>query len=322
MSDSVAVSRSAPLPSGGAHPAAGPSIRGRPGGTPLRLALLGPAVWLDGCAPAASARGLVCERFDLGAGADVERVLAGARAFDPHATVIFDPPAVLAGADPVGGVTLGVLVGGLPEGEGARVAGALDRVVSFDPALTGAGVGEGEVWRAIPPPVSDALFQDVRPLRRAPRAMSIGRSTEHREAMLMPVKHDHDLLQVIHGVSGALLAELLGEYDAGVYIPREPGGGFGWQVGAHLAAGQLLLTETLRPEHGLECNIDYLKIDSPESLVWALDRLGRFPEMHQRIRVRGRLKAEQYRASRLFSRLAHDLLLDVAAFGARGAVAS
>jgi hypothetical protein len=31
--------------------------------------------------------------------------------------------------------------------------------------------------------------------------------------------------------------------------------------------------------------------------------------------VRGRLKAEQFRASRLFARLIHDLHLDVAAFG-------
>jgi hypothetical protein len=37
--------------------------------------------------------------------------------------------------------------------------------------------------------------------------------------------------------------------------------------------------------------------------------------MHQRVRVRGRLKAEQYRSSRLFARVAGDLLADVAAFG-------
>jgi hypothetical protein len=49
-----------------------------------------------------------------------------------------------------------------------------------------------------------------------------------------------------------------------------------------------------------------------------LDRLGRFPEMHARVRVRGRLKAEQYRASRLFGRLMHDLRRDVAAFGGGG----
>ncbi|HWX45793.1 MAG TPA: hypothetical protein VNY52_10790, partial [Solirubrobacteraceae bacterium] len=276
MSDSPVVAHP-PLPAGtggspasgmGSSPAAGTPSAARPSGTPLRLAFLGPAVWLDCCAPERPAGGLECQRFDLGAGADVERALAGTRAFGPDATVVFDPPAVLGGVSlsaealrAVGGATLGVLVGGVPEGEGAHLAGALDRLVSFDPALTGAPVGGGVVWRAVPPSLGERYFQEVRPLRRAPRGMSIGRSTEHREAMLMPAKHHHDLLQVIHGVSGARLGELLGEYDVGVYIPREPGGGFGWQVGAHLAAGQLLLTETLRPGHGLECDIDYLKID-------------------------------------------------------------
>jgi hypothetical protein len=296
--------------------------------TPLRVAFLGPSVWLDGCAPTAPAPGLVCERLDLGAGPELERALASVRAFAPDATVLFDPgwlaerlSAAGASADAlraVGGVTLGVLVGGLPRGAGAELAGALDRVVSFDPALTGAQIGPSSVWRAIPPPVSDIHFHEVRPLRRVPRAMSIGSSTEHREAMLMPAKHHHDLLQVIHGVSGAALNELLREYDAGVYVARASSAGFGWQVGAHLAAGQLLLSCTLEPEHGLERDIDYLEIDSPEGLVWMLDRLGRFPEMHQRVRVRGRLKAEQYRASRVFARIAHDLLADVAAFGTEG----
>ena len=88
----------------------------------------------------------------------------------------------------------------------------------------------------------------------------------------------------------------------------------------HLAAGQLLVTETLRPMHGLERNIDYVHVGSDLELSWVLHRLARFPEMHERVRVRGRLKAEQYRASRLFGRVAHDVLADLAAFGAgRGA---
>jgi hypothetical protein len=297
--------------------------------TPSRIAFLGPPVWLDCCAP--TAPGLACERFDLPVGADTERTLAGVSAFAPDATVVFDPAALFAqsGGRPrgatrlsaqalraAGGVTLGVLVGGLPERDGAAELAQLDRLVSFDPALTGARVGGAEVWRAIPPPVADAFFTAVGALRHPPRALSIGRSTPHREGVLMRAKHERDLLQVIHGVSGAALVELMEEYDVGVYVPRAPGPGFGWQVGAHLAAGQLLLSGTLGPLHGLERGIDYLEIDSPERLVWVLERLGRFPEMYQRLRVRGRMKAEQYRASRLFGRVVHDLLADVAAFGA------
>jgi hypothetical protein len=135
--------------------------------------------------------------------------------------------------------------------------------------------------------------------------------------MLMPAKHHHDLLQVLHGASGEPLEELLREYDTGIYVAPESHGGFGHQVGMHLAAGHLLLSEHLAPAHGLERNIDYLQVESPDGLVWVLDRLRRFPEMHHSIRVRGHLKAQQYRASRIFVRLVHDLLLDVGAFGGR-----
>jgi hypothetical protein len=280
------------------------------------MAFIGDAVWLQGCAPPATNRVLRANWGRAGEGREMERQLAALEEFQPHLTVIFDPacpPVETLGELP--GLTLGVLVGSAPDGAAEHAAGRLDRVISFRPALTGSAIGDTRIWRAIPPPVSDALFGEVRPLRDRPAAMAIGRSTSHRESLLMPAKHHHDLLQVVHGISGAPLVELLHEYDVGVYVAPEPGGGFGPQVTMHLAAGQLLLAETLRPSHGLERNIDYLHFDSPEELVWVLDRLGRFPEMHQRIRIRGRLKAEQYRASRVFARVAHDLLADIAAFG-------
>ncbi|HLH14811.1 MAG TPA: hypothetical protein VKV16_08475 [Solirubrobacteraceae bacterium] len=291
-------------------------------GEPLRLAFLGAPVWCDGCCPPAVTRDLLAATFELApaVAADGAWTLE-ARARDalerlrPHVTVVFDPLAVAEELlRELPGASVGVLVAGVPADATAQLPG-LDRLVSFEPRLTGTALGPHEIWRALPPPVADALYRPARPVHRAPRAMSIGRSTEHRETMLMPAKHHHDLLQVLHGLSGEPLAEVLGDCDVGVYCAPRPGGGFGHQVGMHLAAGQLLLSETLTPAHGLERNIDYLHIDSPDALSWVLERLGRFPEMHHRIRVRGRLKAEQYRASRVFARIAHDLLADVAAFG-------
>ena len=296
-----------------ASPRRAPADELVPGRT-LRVAFLGPQQWLEGCAPPQAALGLLPRFF--AAQVELSQTLASLERFAPMATVIFDPLAVpdeLLAAAP--GITLGVLVGDLPSEDDAAAFGALDRLVSFRPALTGAQIGARGVWRAVPPPVSDLYFGEVRPLHSRPRAMSVGRSTAHREAMLLPAKHHHDLLQVIHGVSGRWLAELLAEYDVGVYVAREPGGGFGAQVGMHLAAGQLLLAEALDPTHGLERDIDYLQISSPDALVYMLDRLARFPEMHQRVRVRGRMKAEQFRASTLFARLLRDLLADVATFG-------
>ena len=289
-----------------------------PGGSrQLRVAFLGAPAWLRNCAPALAANGLAPVAVELGMGGEgLERVAADVRAARADVTVVFDPARVPADfLRELPGTTLGLHPRSTIDGSLATVAGSLDRVACFFPATTGARAGETTLWRAIPPPVSDAVYADVRRPRTAMRAMTIGRSSEHRERLLLPAKHHHDLLQVVHGLSGETLIELLREYDVGVYVASEPGGAFGAQIGLHLAAGQLLLAEAPAPAHGLERNIDYLHFDSPNALVWTLERLGRFPEMYHRIRVRGRLKAEQYRASRVFARIAHDLLADVRAFG-------
>jgi hypothetical protein len=50
-----------------------------------------------------------------------------------------------------------------------------------------------------------------------------------------------------------------------------------------------------------------------------IDTLQRFPNTYQRVRVHGRMKAEGFRASAVYERLVHDLLLDVRAFGSERA---
>ncbi|MGD0198653.1 MAG: hypothetical protein ABSC56_12210 [Solirubrobacteraceae bacterium] len=293
----------------------GEAATSRAEGEQLRVGFVGSLNWIESSAPPRG-EGFVSKSFPLVTGEDPERGLHELAGFAPHVTVIFDPtqlPHDAFGSLP--GLTLGLLVGGLPGEDSDRALVTLDRIASFKPALTGAAVAGSVVWRAIPPPISDALFADVRQMHAPPRVMSIGRATPHRDAMLLGAKHHHTLLELLHGVGGATMARLLGEYDVGVYIAPERGGGFGAQVGMHLAAGQLLLVDNLAPAHGLERDIDYLHVADADALVWMLDRLGRFPEMYQRIRVRGRMKAEQYRSSRLFARVVHDLLADVEAFG-------
>lgn len=288
----------------------------RPGSRQLRVAFVGAPAWLDGCAPSLATDGLTPCRIELGVGMDLARLAADVCSTRAEVTVVFDPTRVPAEVlRDLPGRTLGLHVGATASPELARVAGSLDRVATFFPSLTGERVGETTLWRAMPWPVSDYVFAEVRRPRTGMRAMTIGHSTEYRERLLLAAKHHHDLLQVVHGLSGTPLVELLREYDIGVYVAAEPGGGFGQQIGLHLAAGQLLLAEAPTPAHGLERNIDYLHFGSPDGLVWVLERLQRFPEMHHRIRVRGRLKAEQYRASRLFARIVHDLIADVRAFG-------
>jgi hypothetical protein len=144
--------------------------------------------------------------------------------------------------------------------------------------------------------------------------MFVGRSTEHRERLLTPSKHAFDLLHVAFGVDAERLDALMREHDVGINLHNEPYPSFENRVSLHLAAGHLVISEPLDPTHGLEVGIDFIEVASPEALHGEIALLQRFPNIHQRVRVRGRMKAEGFRASRVYPRLVNDLLLDLRAF--------
>lgn len=298
-----------------AAPSTRPSLH-RLGARRIRVTLLGAPTALDAHVPRSTSSVTVtrvdCQPGDVGA-------IESARPVAADAVVAVDPASMtseqLRAIAQLPAPTLGMLVAGIPQEGPLQRSASFDRIVSFDPRLTGAPVGDQPVWRSVPPPVADDVFADVRPSRRPMRAMSLGRSTPHREAMLMPSKHEHDLLHVVHGLSGEALRETLDAHDVGVYVTPEDTPAFDWQAAAHLAAGQLLIAEPVSPAHGLERDIDFLSITSPEDLAWTLQGLRGSPDAYRRIRIRGRMKAEHFRASRVFERLLRDLAADVAAFG-------
>jgi hypothetical protein len=65
----------------------------------------------------------------------------------------------------------------------------------------------------------------------------------------------------------------------------------------------------------LEPGIDFLEVEDRDQLNLRLHQLAQQPDVYDRIRVRGRDKAEQYRASRLWPQVIGDFLADVEAFG-------
>ena len=278
-----------------------------PAGRPLRLAFVGRRTRFEVCAPGVERPGLRT-RF-LEPVADARALRRELDAFRPHAVVAFGVDAVPAGA--LAGLpapTLAVLV---DPGE-AVASPDFDRLVAVDPAAAAAEA----VWRAVPLPVSDRLFRDVRPLAGPPRALVLGERTRHRRQMLAAAIEAQG--ERLHEADPAGLEEaerLLDAHDVGISLHPDDRPAFGHAVGLHLAAGHLLLTEPLARLHGLEPGIDYLDVAHAGGLAFTLERLTRFPRTWHRVRVRGRMKAEQFRASRVWSRLVHDLRADVAAFG-------
>ena len=223
---------------------------------------------------------------------DPGELLGALRRERPHVVVVFEPAAlpegIFAGLD---AFTIGVGPEGLSSPD-------LDRV------------------RPLTLPVADRYFAEVAPIRGKLRSLFVGRSSKHREAWLDNPKYFHDVLHVAEGMDAGRLEDLLREHHVGIALherPKEPG--FLETVPLHLAAGHLVVSEKLTPSHGLEAGIDYIEVDHPRDLLDVIYTLERFPAMHDRIRIRGRMKAEQFRASVVWPRLVHDLMLDLRSFG-------
>ena len=234
--------------------------------------------------------------LDVRPGAPARGIRAALESAAPHVVIAFAP-----------GEALSEAVTGLPAAKLAVGSGeGFDRVL----ALPG-----GDGWRARPLPVDDALYMPVTASRHPPHALAIGRSTDHRETVLTPAKHSHDILHYAHGLEGEALREQLDAADIGLVALAEAGAGFPPQALLHLAAGHLLIAEPFAPTCGLEPGIDYLEAATPELMVTLLAQLRLRPDAYERIRVRGRLKAEEHRASRVWPRIVRDLLQDLRAFG-------
>jgi hypothetical protein len=273
-----------------------------PLGAPVRIAFLGSASGSGAHALHAPANGLHPRFVELRPGADPRAAL---RDFAPHVVIALEPQLLApTGLDGVNAATLAVAAPGP------------DPLARFDRVLRTPGPGDATgAWRSRPLPVDDRLFGDVTPSRRPPRTLFVGRSTPHREWILTPAKHDHDLVHYTHGLTGEALAKELQTADVGIALTADPGHGFPAQALMHLAAGHLLLTEHLHPPCGLESGIDFLELDSRDALLTILMQLRLHRDAYERVRIRGRLKAEAHRASSVWPRIVADLLQDLRVFG-------
>jgi hypothetical protein len=304
-----------------------------PVGERFRVAFVGQTTYFQVCSQTELSPVIEPTFVEFRAGADPSALRARLGQLQPHVVVVFRPeivpPGVLRDLD---ALVLGYLTEPLPRvGSGATHhdlerrladlamvdAGQFDRIVAFDPLIAEAAGRYLDVWRAEPLPVADAIFRS--PDRRPPgtRALFVGRSTHHREAFLQPAKHLHDLLHVEHGVFGDALAELAEDFLVAVNLHNEPYPSFENRVPLHLAVGNLVVTEPLSPSFGIDQGLDVLVVRTPEDLLATFGWIVEDPDRFELVRVRGRQKAEAFRATRVWARLVLDLLHDVAAFGGR-----
>src|SRR3954447_14701022 len=296
---------------------------------PLRAAFVGQSTFFEACAPSGPVPGMEHPFIEFRKDADAAELRRRLEEFDPGVIVVFRPEVVPAGLfEGLRAPTVGFLTEPIPRGPTGHQdqerrlwelrqvdAGSFDRVIAFDPLIAETADAVLPVWRSVPLPVADRYYAEVRPPRDNPRGIFVGRSTTHREALLVDAKHEHDLLHMAFGVGADHLEELMAEHDVAVNLHNEPYPSFENRVCLHLAAGHLVLSEPLSPTHGLEPGLDYLEVTNPEVLVEAIASLRDFPGVWDAVRRRGRRKAEQFRASRMWPRILRDLERDMKAFG-------
>ena len=299
---------------------------------PPRIAFVGQGTYFEACSMDPGDHGYQTQYLEYRAGGDTDRLIGALRAFAPGVVVVFRPEIIPAGAlREIDAVTLGFLTEPIPRTqEGGMVhadlkrrlweleqvdPGNFDRIVSFDPHIAKTAGSVLDVWRSLPLPVADRFYRPVGPGPVRPQPLFVGHATEHREELLVDAKHNHDVMHVAFGAGAAELERLMGEHDVAINVHNNPYPSFENRVCLHLAAGHLMLSEPLSPLHGLEPGIDFVVFESAGQLDDALRALRRTPHVWRSVRIRGRRKAEQYRASRVYPRLIADLMRDLQVFG-------
>jgi hypothetical protein len=299
-------------------------------GAPLRVAFVGQSTYFRATSLDEQSDRVRTIYVEFREGRNADDLMAALKDHDPHVVVVFRPELIPPGLfhrQPF--AALGFLTEPLPRAQGgahpdlqrrlhelrAIDQSNFDRVVSFDPLLIETAEAIMPVWRSLPLPVADRYYRPVRPITGTPRVCFVGRSTAHREKFLLPIKHEFDILHLAFGVDADRLDDVLDEHEVTINLHNEPYESFENRVCIHLAAGHLVISEKLNPRHGLEPGIDYVEVGNPDELLDLMLALHRWPGSYDRVRVRGRMKAEQYRASDVYPRLVADLFRDLAAFG-------
>lgn len=299
-------------------------------GRPLRVAFVGQSVYFRHCAMERPASGIEPFFVDFRAAAPAGPLLDRLQQLDPDVVLVFRPEIVPEGLfRSLRAITIGYLTEPLPRTDSDHPdlrermwwleqvdASNFDRIVSFDPLIAETAASVVPVWRSLPIPVADSLFMDVHERSRPPRLLFLGRSTEHREELLSPVKLAHPIVHIGHGLFGEQLRRFLGEADVQLNLHNNPYPSFENRVCIALAAGHLVVSEPLSPRHGLTPERDYLEVEDSAQLCAVVDRLMEEPGAWGDVQAAGRRAAEDFRASLVYPRMVREALAEIEQGGA------
>jgi len=268
---------------------------------PIPIALVGRPNVLATCALEAPAGGVEAVRVSVSGDSGADEAASAIAGGGFEAVVAFEPEALPGGLVADWDVpTIGWTT--LDASSGFR---GVDRVI-----VTGAAPPGSGVWRSLAFPVADSGFGPARPRGAPPRGLWLCGDTARRREYL---SHFEPSVEV--AVVEGDLSEGLAATDIGVNLHDRPGRALHHEAARSLAAGQLLVSEPLDPARGLEPGIDFIEAPELGDVHLAIEAAGADLGAFQRIRLRGRLKAERFRASAVYPKLVGDLLEDLRVFG-------
>ena len=169
----------------------------------------------------------------------------------------------------------------------------------------------------MPLPVDDRLYRPVRPARRKPRVIFIGYSTMHREQHLLRAKHEFDIGHYAHGLMGDDAARGARRRRRRHQPPRRPASRCRSRTACCCTSPPGTSSSPSRSSRPSAWSRASTSSSSSgrDELSLRLHQIHYQPDAYERVRIRGRDKAEQFRASRVWPRGHRDLFADLAAFG-------
>ena len=197
------------------------------------------------------------------------------------------------------GADVVIALGGPPRSEpDAPVITWMDRGAPLTPArdrdrVIGPWPG---AWRSLVLPVADSIYGTA-PDGPPGRAAWLGPAGARRDEYERLFTHSVELVG-----TPAPVALNLHENETPAFEHR---------AAVALASGCVLVSETLTPAHGLEPGLDYIEGRTLDDLYLGVENAASAPAAFRRMRLRGRAKAERFRASTLLERVARDLLLEL-----------
>lgn len=290
------------------------------------VAFVGQAVFFAQCIPTVEVPGYAFFFRDFRSGADPGPLRQWLEQLSPDVIVMFRPEIVPSGAfEGLDAVRIGYLTEPLPRPGAAaphpdllqrlRWLEAIDRrnfdlVVCFDPLIADTASRIVPVWRCQPLPVADFLFGEAQSIEGNEPALLIGRPTPAREAWLAELRPDRAIVHIGHGLHGERLAAILKRHPIHLNLHNNPYPTFENRVSIALAAGELVISEPLSPDHGLKDGSELLIANNPAELRAISEQIRIEPQHFEAVARAGRSAAERLRASVVFARLVAEALAE------------